>query len=264
MCCENGIPYGSGPEIKDVSSAVAKADYAPTDVGKDASQRGKEVILFFKNKGLPVEIGFAFAGVWGAESGIKTWNFNKEEQTKGGYWAGKYSETKKFEIEGVTYHYSQEVMQKFGYGKGVAQWSWDRPLKFRIWYNTKATEAEKTPGMPTMDKYASGITATCATSQIGFAWYECSQRTGELKRTFDSIQTAEPGSEKFRQNMIVAVDAVLRGFENGSTKSMASVQKMNEGYAKAGGYDRAMENRVSWALGLYEKLKDDPDIFGQT
>lgn len=261
MSCENGIPYGTGPAVSAVADVIAENDYQPSDVGTSTSERGKFVVLYFKNKGLPIEIGFGFAGVWGAESGIKTEAFNEEEQTTGGYWAGKHSD-KTFEVEGVKYNYCQEVMQKFGYGKGVAQWSWDRPLKFRIWYNNTSASNEKTQGMPTLDTYASAITATSVTTQIAYAWYECCKRTGELKRTFDGIVTATPGSDKFKDNIVVAVDAVLRGFENGGRDKMASVTQIDEGYAKAGGYKTAMKKRVEWALGLYERLKNDPDIFG--
>ena len=269
MSCTNEIPYGAGMPTDMVSSILADNTYSPTkpstkvEHGKTELQRAYEVLDFFISKNIPgtqtrvpIEFAIAVSGVWGAESGIETWRYMKEEHDNGFAYKDKHApNAKTFKYGGEVYYYDQANMMKFGYGKGVAQWSWDRVLKFRDWY--RGSGGVTTPGV-TMDDWGANITGTSVETQTAFAWYEMSQRTGEflsvLKNHPHKSATGDP--EGFKNNIIVFVDAVLRGFENGGVNKMASTKDIDK-YTWAGGYKGSMLTRVNRALGIYEEIKND-------
>lgn len=271
MSCENGIPYGTGPSNDAVGAIIAENvagnKYTPTNIpdtrdfqGRTPEERGADIIRFFKGKSLagrPLhsEFAFAVAGVWGAESGINTWQYNSNEQRTGGYVSGVHTTNSYGNYKGNKLYHTEENMKRYGYGKGVAQWSWERNLLFKDWYNSGAGDTEKP--FPTMDENASAITATSVSNQTGFAWKEMQERTGEFASVVNSINHADPGSEAFKSNILKCVDAVTRGFENGSSVKMRSAESMN---AYKGGYESELKKRCEWALGLYEKLKDNRDL----
>ena len=264
MSCENGIPYGTGPSNDAVGAIIAQNKYTSTDIpdnrdpqNKTAEERGADIIRFFKGKSLagrPLhsEFAFAVAGVWGAESGIKTWSYNSNEQQTGGGVQGVHTTSDYGNYKGNKLYHTEENMKRYGYGKGVAQWSWERNLLFKDWYNSGAGGTQKP--FSTIDENASAITATSVANQTGFAWKEMQERTGEFTSVVNSINHASPGSDEFKNNILKCVDAVTRGFENGSNAKMRSPESMN---SYKGGYQSELKKRCDWALGLYEKLKND-------
>lgn len=266
MCCTNDVPYSAAPPANVGEALAVSGDYQPIKLSEARShgtteyERAKDIIQFFVvDKGLPIEFAIAVAGVWGAESGIATWRYNKAEHDNGYAFKNRHAPTKDvIKYGGQTYYKDQANMMKFGYGKGVAQWSWDRPLKFRDWY--RSSSGVRTQGV-TMDEWGANITGTSVTTQTAFAWHEMIGRTGEFMTTVNGITHASPVSNKqaFDQNIITCVDAVLRGFENGSTKKMASTAAIDK-YTWDGGYKGAMKKRVGRALGVYEKLKETGDF----
>ena len=254
MSCENGIPYGTGPSRDEMGAIKAKTKYTPTKVSNEVSERAEEIIEFFMEKGVVAEFALAVAGVWGCESGINGERYNQGEHDNGGRARGKHApDCKTFKYGGNTYYYSEEVMKTFGYGKGLAQWTWDRPLKFRDWYNS--AESVKTEGLSTMDENAAEITATSVSTQTAFAWKEMNERTGEFMSTVRGLQHAAGGTDAFKENVKLAVDAVTRGFENGSNKSFAPISFMDKYSGDYWGVD--FKKRYEYALGVYEKLKDN-------
>lgn len=268
MSCENGIPYGTGPSEEAIGAVAAKVDYTPKNIdsprsaddGRTPEERAEEVIDFFLSKGFTIEFALGVAGVWGQESQIQPWSYNRNEHETGGYARGKHAPDCGFFFyppnSGKKEYRSEENMKLFGYGKGLAQWSWDRVLAFRDWYN--GATATKTSGLSGMDEYGASITATSMNTQLDFAWKEMEQRRGEFMQTVRGMQHVSHLSnpEKFKENVKVAVDAVTRGFENGSSKSMATVEQMNNYSGDYWGID--FKNRYEWALGLYEKIKSLP------
>ena len=265
MCCTNDIPYSAAPSENEATALAVSGDYTPTkisnarDHGTTEIERAKEIIDFFLSKGKPIEFGIAVAGVWGAESGIKSWNYNRAEQSNGYAFKDKHApNADKFTYGGKQYYKDAANMMKFGYGKGLAQWSWSRNLKFRDWYRSGA-DGKPTAGL-SMDDWGANITGTSVTTQTAFAWKEMQERTGEFMTTVNGISHVSPVSNKqqFDQNIITGVDAVLRGFENGGNKSMASTKQIDK-YTWDGGYKGAMKKRVERALGIYEKLKENGD-----
>lgn len=262
MCNNNieGSNVQSTDAAGDVMQDIVGGNYTPTKMsgskdpnGKTEIQRAQEIIDFFRDK-LPLEFGIAVAGVWSAESGIKNWNYNKAEQTNGYAFSDKYApNADKFNYKGQTFYKDRATMTRFGYGKGLAQWSWSRNLKFRDWYRAGA-DGNTTPGV-TMDDNASAITATSVTTQTAFAWKEMQERTGEFMGVVNYIKDhpAQRGTKEFENNIVLAVDAVLRGFENGGVKKMAT-KKFMDNYKWDGGYKGAMKKRVERALGIYKEL----------
>ncbi len=276
MACTNGIPYGIGTSTDPAGDLWTGKNYTPRALSKAKDKddktekdRAKIIVDFFSGKKfnetgstLPKEFGYAVAGVWSAESNISPWSFNPDEQENGYAFRNVHApNAKTFEYGGTTYYMDQANMMKFGYGKGLAQWSWSRVLKFRDWYNS--SEGTKTPGVD-MDDCASAITATSVTTQTAFAWKEMQERTGEFKKQIESIETADPNTdkEKFDRNIILAVDAILRGYENGGKATMRTPhgdgkkdKKGMDSYTWDGGYEGALRKRVEKALGVYEALK---------
>ena len=271
MCCENGIPGGTISSPDAAGEMIAKeCGYTPTaltnEVSKGTTQkdRARDVIEFFKSiiqpESAAVEIGIGVAGVWLAESGIKTWKYNSSEAKDGYAFKNKHApDADTFNYKGKKYYKDQASMMQFGYGKGVAQWSWSRNFKFRDWYNS--SQGVKTEGIPTMDENASGITGTSVTTQTAFAWKEMSERTGEFMDVINGIiEHPAESKDEYIIHIINVVDAVLRGFENGDKLKMASKKQIDK-YTWSGGYSGSMKKRVSGALGVGEALKDEyPDI----
>lgn len=262
MCNNNieGSNIQSTDAAGDVMQDIGNGNYTPTKMsgskdpnGKTEIDRAREIIAFFNGK-LPLEFAIAVAGVWSAESGIKNWNYNREEQSNGYAYKNKYApNADKFNYKGQTFYKDRATMTRFGYGKGLAQWSWSRNLKFRDWYRAGA-DGNTTPGV-TMDDNASAITATSVTTQTAFAWKEMQERTGEFMETVNRIKNnpAQQGTPEFENNIVLAVDAVLRGFENGGVKKMATKEFMDK-YKWDGGYKGAMKKRVERALGIYKEI----------
>ena len=256
MSCENGVPYGTGPSKDEIGAIEAKINYTPTKVPDSVITRAISILQFFKGK-TPAEFGLAVAGVWGCESGIDTTRYNRGEQSNGGRVNGVTASSSKFTYNGTTYEKTEETMRRFGYGKGLAQWTWDRPLKFRDWYNGEA--GVKTPGVSVIDENASAITATSVSTQTAFAWKEMQDRKGEFMRTVNGIIHVDHKTKtgEYKENIKKCVDAVTRGFENGSNANFASVSAMDKYSGDYWGVD--FKKRYEYALGIYEKIKDNPE-----
>lgn len=268
MSCENGIsgeyPVEPGGILEKMLSDKAYDKWPlETKIGKDGittePDRIKQVVAFFKdNTDVPAEFAIAVAGVWSAESHVAPWRYNSPEKNNGGNFAGVSPGTKGETFDGKKYNYNEENMKLFGYGKGVAQWSWTRNLKFAEWYNSSS--GVKTSGVE-MDKYGSAIVKTNMTTQTAYAWLEMSNRMkNEFKRIVDTVKAnhADPSEDfnLFQENIILSVDAVLRGFENGSSGKFASEKQMN-GYKADGGYLGSLKRRVGGAMSAYEVIKSD-------
>ena len=170
MSCENGITSSATP----AEVVVENKEYTPSkisnaqDHGTTEKDRAKIIINFFKGKGLPIEVGIGVAGVWSAESHIKTWVYNKAEHDNGYAYKDIHApNAKTFTYKGQTYYKDQANMMAFGYGKGLAQWSWSRTFKFRDWYNSSAGEPYRSGGPATMDKNGADITGTTVVENGG-------------------------------------------------------------------------------------------------
>lgn len=98
-----------------------------------------------------------------------------------------------------------------GYGRGIFQWSNSRVDAFRKKYNA---EIEDSP----------------LETQLDFAWSEFNSRPALMRRLreieTDGVMTEQ---EKARQT----VDAIVRGYLNGSANTLATVDQMNKTYKKA-------------------------------
>ena len=98
-----------------------------------------------------------------------------------------------------------------GYGRGIFQWSNSRVDAFRKKYNA---EIEDSP----------------LETQLDFAWSEFNSRPALMRRLreieTDGVMTEQ---EKARQT----VDAIVRGYLNGSANALATVDQMNKTYKKA-------------------------------
>ena len=266
MCeCINGIPNGTTSSTDPAGALIASGKYSPTkisqarEMGTTEKERAMVIIDFFTNtQQLPIEVGIGVAGVWSAESNIKTWVFNKEEHDNGYAYKNKHApDAKKFTYGGQTFYYDQANMMKFGYGKGLAQWSWERNFKFRDWYNGAGGSSYRQGGPSAIDANGAEITATTVAAQTAFAWEEMQERTGEFMSVINEIRSHPATNEvEFNNNVTKVVDAVLRGFENGGTKKMASTAQIDK-YTWDGGYSGAMKKRVSRALGIAQEVKGD-------
>jgi hypothetical protein len=219
--------------------------------------RAEQVLDTFLSKGYPFEVAIGFAGVWGAESGINPKRYNANEKNEGGSAPSQTSKT--YKSKGVVYRMDKDGMKLWGYGKGVAQWTWTRVFKFRDWYNEDAS-AVKTPGVSEIDTYGADILKTNMETQTAFAWYEIEKcgRT-ELINFVASLQTKKPSVDMngFEENVVKSCDAVLRGFENGHSK-FTTVEDIDYRHRKHGGYNGIMDRRVGWALGVFEEVKNNP------
>ena len=98
-----------------------------------------------------------------------------------------------------------------GYGRGIFQWSNSRVDAFRKKYNA---EIEDSP----------------LETQLDFAWSEFNSRPALIRRLreieTDGVMTEQ---EKARQT----VDAIVRGYLNGSANALATIDQMNKTYKKA-------------------------------
>ena len=98
-----------------------------------------------------------------------------------------------------------------GYGRGIFQWSNSRVDAFRNKYNA---EIEDSP----------------LETQLDFAWSEFNSRPALIRRLreieTDGVMTEQ---EKARQT----VDAIVRGYLNGSANALATIDQMNKTYKKA-------------------------------
>lgn len=98
-----------------------------------------------------------------------------------------------------------------GYGRGIFQWSNSRVDAFRKKYNA---EIEDSP----------------LETQLDFAWSEFNSRPALIQRLreieTDGVMTEQ---EKARQT----VDAIVRGYLNGSANALATIDQMNKTYKKA-------------------------------
>lgn len=258
MSCTNGIPGGvvDSPDV--AGEMAATNNYPSVKAPTDLLGRAMVIIDFALANGLPIEFGIGLAGVWAAESEIKSDVYNKSEHRDGYAFKDKHApNADKFTYKGNTYYKDQANMMKFGYGKGLAQWSWSRNFEFRDWYNSSAAAQYRSGGPATMDENAANITATTVAAQTAFAWHEMSKRDGEFLTAVNGIQTvnASQNEAQFKANITTAVDAVLRGFENGGKNKMASTKQIDK-YTWDGGYSGAMKKRVGRAVGIYEKLKE--------
>lgn len=107
------------------------------------------------------------------------------------------------------------------YGAGLAQWTFERKHKMLNWYNqTHGTRFSKVEEIP-------------LAGQAEMIAHELKNERPEIYRLLQQARTVEQ-----------AVDIVLRGFENGSGNSLASIQQMNK---YRGGYAGLMQQRLSGA-----------------
>lgn len=259
MSCENGIPGGAASTSTPAGEMAASGNYPSVKSNSTTLSRAETIVQFALDNGLPIEFGIGLAGVWAAESEIRTDVYNKDEHRDGYAYRNKHApNADKFTYKGQTYYKDQANMMKFGYGKGLAQWSWSRNFEFRDWYNGSEGSRYRSGGPSTMDENAANITATTVLAQTAFAWHEMQKRTGEFTQAINEIKTkhTKPSQNEpqFKANITTAVDAVLRGFENGGTKKMASTAQIDR-YTWDGGYSGAMKKRVGRAIGIYEDLK---------
>lgn len=138
---------------------------------------------------------------------------------------------------GLNPHITDRAMQghpKHEIGQGIAQWTWERPKMFSRWHQQKYG----TPAFP-MD--------TDLNKQVEYALYEMRPRT-QLMSVLRSTQ-----------NLTEAVDAVLRGYENGGTR-FTSIEKINQLYRKGGGYEGLMRGRMRHTYDALEILRNSSGI----
>ena len=272
MSCKNGItgayPVEAGGILENMLSEKNYDNWPlETKKGKDGktteADRIKQVVRYFMEKtDMPSEFAIAVAGVWSAESHVAPWRYNSTERDRGGNFIG-ISPGSRYELfGGEKYFYNEQNMKLFGYGKGVAQWSWTRNLKFAEWYN--GASGVKTENLPTMDKYGSDIIKTDMTTQTAYAWLEMSARMkNEFKNIIDKVKSNHVNPDEdfnlFQENIMVSVDVVLRGFENGAGGKLASESQMNK-YKADGGYLGSLRRRVGGAMAAYDVIKSDPDF----
>ena len=84
MCCQNGIPGGSISSPDSAGELISGGQYPSMGSNMSTLDRAKVIIQFCKDNGLPVEFGIGLAGVWAAESNIKTDIYNKAEHNNTG------------------------------------------------------------------------------------------------------------------------------------------------------------------------------------
>ena len=259
MSCENGIPGGAASTSTPAGTMAASGNYPSIKPKASTASNGEEVVRVMLENGYPIEFAIGLAGVFAAESEINPAAYNNEEKANGFSYRDKHApDAQTFTYKGQKYYMDQANMMKFGYGKGIAQWSWSRNLSFRDWYNGSGGSQYRRGGPSSIDTDAEDIIKTTLAAQTGFALYELNQRSGKLRQAIQEIRdnhtTPSQDEQKFKANITKAVDAALRGFENGTETAMASVSAIDK-YKWAGGYEGSMKTRVGKAMGLYESFK---------
>ncbi len=264
MSCRNDMPNG-GEYTSGTALNIEEMGYRAKSILNERVDNAKTLVKYLCDKGWAAEAALGVAGVIYAESGINPKAYNSSEHKDGYAYKDKHApNAKKVTYNGKEYYLDQASMMAWGYGKGIAQWSWTRNFKFRDWYNGGA-DGQKTSGIPTMDENAMNITGTTLTTQLAYFWHE-TQSSGRkgFREKMASIQHVSDGggtselNRAFEENIIIGVDAALRGYENGGP-GFAS-EKFIDKYTWAGGYKGSMQTRVNYALGVYNKLKDMPDM----
>ena len=197
---------GSSTDEKSNSGKFEPGKLTTKKISKEESERNIQKVLdFFTSKGLTPEQAAGIAGVFHYESaGMNPEAINEYEKNKG------YK----------------------GYGRGLAQWSNERPFDFAKWH-------EKNYGEYLTPEYA-GID-----KQLEFAWHEMNQRPAFMK----AIQAAKTVEE--------ATDVTIRGYENGGSRKLATPADINghEGYQATGdNYTKMMEARVPRGLKIYQQF----------
>lgn len=197
---------GSSTDEKSNSGKFKPGKLTAKKISKEESERNIQKVLdFFTSKGLTPEQAAGIAGVFHYESaGMNPEAINEYEKNKG------------YE----------------GYGRGLAQWSNERPFDFAKWH-------EKNYGEYLTPEYA-GID-----KQLEFAWHEMNQRPAFMK----AIQAAKTVEE--------ATDVTIRGYENGGSRKLATPADINghEGYQATGdNYTKMMEARVPRGLKIYQQF----------
>lgn len=197
---------GSSTDEKSNSGKFKPGKLTAKKISKEESERNIQKVLdFFTSKGLTPEQAAGIAGVFHYESaGMNPEAINEYEKNKG------YK----------------------GYGRGLAQWSNERPFDFAKWH-------EKNYGEYLTPEYA-GID-----KQLEFAWHEMNQRPAFMK----AIQAAKTVEE--------ATDVTIRGYENGGSRKLATPADINghEGYQATGdNYTKMMEARVPRSLKIYQQF----------
>lgn len=110
--------------------------------------------------------------------------------------------------------------QSYKYGRGLCQWSLDRNNDFRNFTYRKYGKAQ----------WASDASID---DQLEFALFERSNRDALLEAIQEIKMAYEAGKIDKEQAAIFAADAYRRGFENGSSSSLASSKQMDS-YTKVG------------------------------
>jgi hypothetical protein len=114
------------------------------------------------------------------------------------------------------------------YGRGIAQWSNERIDQFAKWHESKYGK-KLPPNEVELEK------------QLEYVWKEMQERPAFMKAMKDSTTVFD------------ATDVMMRGFENGGPKSLASEELINETYPKDP-YNNQMKNRLPRALAIFEKF----------
>ena len=224
-------------------------------------QHKKEQAEMWNNSPLKRSVDYVTEGVSNAVSGVKNYVFgeNKKPDYKPLSTAQQKENAKKvvdfFTSKGFTteqaagvagvWHYESEGINPSSYNKkayaenpngnydrGIAQWQGSRVPKFKEWIKAKYGDNRD-------------ITDLSLEDQLEYAWKEMNERPAFIKAL------------KEAPNVEYAVDAVLRGFENGSNNALATPAQIDAvpGYRKYGNtYKKMMEARVPRALGIYNQL----------
>lgn len=243
------------------------ADYDLTNykgvekLDKLREQHKKEQAEMWDNSQVKRGVDYVTEGVSNVVSGVKNYVFseNKKPDYKPLSTAQQKENAKKvvdfFTSKGFTteqaagvagvWHYESEGINPSSYNKkayaenpngnydrGIAQWQGSRVPKFKEWIKAKYGDNRD-------------ITDLSLEDQLEYAWKEMNERPAFIKAL------------KEAPNVEYAVDAVLRGFENGSNNALATPAKIDAvpGYRKYGNtYKKMMEARVPRALGIYNQL----------
>ena len=265
--------YDGGPKISILDPETGKPVESPYDMNveetykeldkikREAEKRDDELKEKYNDSPLKRSVDYVTEGVSNVVSGVKNYVFgeNKKPDYKPLSTAQQKENAKKvvdfFTSKGFTteqaagvagvWHYESEGINPSSYNKkayaenpngnydrGIAQWQGSRVPKFKEWIKAKYGDNRD-------------ITDLSLEDQLEYAWKEMNERPAFIKAL------------KEAPNVEYAVDAVLRGFENGSNNALATPAQIDAvpGYRKYGNtYKKMMEARVPRALGIYNQL----------
>ena len=103
MSCENGIPGGAASTSTPAGEMAASGNYPSVKSNSTTLSRAETIVQFALDNGLPIEFGIGLAGVWAAESEIRTDVYNKDEHRDGYAYRNKHApNADKFTYKGQT------------------------------------------------------------------------------------------------------------------------------------------------------------------